>query len=209
MKKYAMVLVAILVLVFLFVSCSTLYPAKVATSAPFEYMQGVGIANKGGISSWSVEYYVDDFQNKTNRAYVTQSDMPIEGSFSNSATNNSPAYSKFLIDRNSVGLALFEYKSLIPVTAITSDRAYIKIQTEDGTVIDLGSFGFTNENKRVWINNPTAVLQLFESFVNSPIVKMRIEIKSSYGTPSIYNFNIPTNGFEEMYHNAFIGDQAD
>ncbi len=106
-------------------------------------------------------------------------------------------------------MELYEYDSSIPVTAISSDRAHIKIQTDDGNIIDLGSFGFTFQNKRILIDNimGNAVLLLFEAFVISPTVKMRIEVRSGYGSSSIYNFNIPTNGFEEMYHNAFLGGQ--
>lgn len=207
MRKYFTLLSLTLVILFLFTSCTTL--SSSSETNPFEYMQSVEIINKGGFSSWKVSYYVDEFKNKTDVAYVIQSNNLTKGNFSNSATNNSTAYVKFLINKNSVYLELYEYDSSIPVTAISSDRAHIKIQTDDGNVIDLGSFGFTFQNKRILIDNimGNAVLQLFEAFVISPTVKMRIEVKSSYGSSSIYNFNIPTNGFEEMYHNAFLGGQ--
>ncbi|MFA5603167.1 MAG: hypothetical protein WDA21_05540, partial [Bacilli bacterium] len=145
-------------------------------------MQSVEIINKGGFSSWKVNYYVDEFKNKTDVAYVIQSNNLTKGNFSNSATNNSSAYVKFLVNKNSVYLELYEYDSNFPVTAISSDRAHIKIQTDDGNVIDLGTFGFTFQNKRILIDNimGNAVLQLFEAFVISPTVKMRIEVKSSY-----------------------------
>lgn len=205
MRKIFKVISATLFSILILVGCTTL-PERYTTK-PFEYMQNVEIINKGGFSSWQVNHYVDEFYIKTDVAYVTQASNFTQGHFSNSATNNSPAYVKFLVDENFVYLELYEYNTNFPVTAISSDKAHIKIQTYDGNVIDLGSFSFTFHNKRILIDNimTNAVKQLFEAFVISSIVKMRIEVKSSYGSSSIYNFNIPTNGFEEMYHNAFIG----
>jgi len=206
MKKNFKALYFSLVIILLSISCSTI-SIKYETK-PFEYMQDVEIINKGGYSSWKFDYYVDEFKNKTDKAYVTQSNTFTKGTFSNSATNNSPAYIQFLVNKNSIYLELYEYVNKFPVTAIGSDRAYIKIQTDNLDVIDLGSFGFTFHNKRILIDNikTNAVKQLFEAFVISSTVRMRIEIRSSYGSSSIYNFSIPTNGFEEMYHNAFIGE---
>lgn len=206
MIKNYKVLSTTLVSLLLLVGCST--PIVRYETSPFEYMKSVEIINKGGFSSWKFDYYVDDFKNKTEIAYVIQSNMYTKGNFSNSATNNSAAYVRILVNRSSIYLELYEYDSNFPVTASSSDKAHIKIQTDDGIVIDLGSFGFTFQNKRILIDNimKNAVLQLFEAFVKSPTVKMRIEVKSSYGSSSIYNFSIPTNGFEEMYHNAFIGE---
>ena len=209
MRKNYKVLFALLVSLLLFVGCSTLFERYETEleryeTEPFKYMQSVEIINKRGFSSWKFDYYVDDFKNKTDIAYVKQSNNFTKGNFSNSATNYSPAYAEFLVNRDSIYLELYEYNSYFPVTASSSDKAHIKIQTDDGNVIDLGSFGFTFNNKRILIDN-IMVKQLFEAFVTSPTVKMRIEVKSSFGSSSIYNFSIPTNGFEEMYHNAFIG----
>ena len=220
MRKNYKVLFALLVSLLLFVGCSTLFERYETEleryeTEPFKYMQSVEIINKRGFSSWKFDYYVDDFKNKTDTAYVKQSNNFTKGNFSNSATNYSPAYAEFLVNRDSIYLELYEYNSYFPVTASSSDKAHIKIQTDDGNVIDLGSFGFTFNNKRILINNKILLIsslmtnpvkQLFEAFVTSPTVKMRIEVKSSFGSSSIYNFSIPTNGFEEMYHNAFIGE---
>lgn len=209
-----MILCITLVILFSFTSCLTSYLIsekvendKVAENeAVFEYMKSVEIINRGGLSAWEVRYYVDEFGSPTATPYV-KNKVLFKGSFSNTATNNSSMYAKFLINKYDVDIELFEYDRQWPVTGSGSDKAYIKIQTENGTVYDLGGCDFVYNGKRIIINNHSNrnIETLFRAFVENSVVKFRIEIKGKYSSYSdIYNFTVETHGFEEMYSNAFI-----
>lgn len=208
MRKIVLVLFMI---VFSFSCFATVdnYANENYKTAGFEYMSTVEVTNVGGISSWEISYYVDEFGDKTENVFVNNKAY-IEGKFSNSATNNSDCYALFLVNKNNVEIILYEYDSLYPVTKISSDKAYIKIKTEDGTVYDFGSTIFTSQN-RILIENSYSyehdVETLFKAFVENRYVTMSIQIKnSSINSTSQYVIKIPTNGFEEMYHKAFIGE---
>jgi len=60
---------------------------------------------------WSLSYYVDNFGQDTNEAYVSN-DTPIFGTFSNSATTDSLLRVDFLVDDDNVCVFLYEYGTL-------------------------------------------------------------------------------------------------
>lgn len=216
MKKPTIVFCLCLSLFVLFfsTSCITSYiignevekKEKEENAAVFDYMKSVEIINRGGISSWEVRYYVDEFGSPTSSPYVTNKEY-FKGTFSNTATNGSTMYARFLINKYYADIELFEYDSKYPVTGSGSDKAKVKIQVEDGTVYDLGSYGFVYNGKRILIDNHSNrnLETLYKAFVENTTVKFRIEIKASYSSFSdVYNFTVDTRGFEEMYSNAFI-----
>ena len=61
-------------------------------------------------SKWEPGEYVDEFKIPTGNKYIVTSSV---GVFSNSATNNSELYASVQIDRNNIGIMLWEYGSYL------------------------------------------------------------------------------------------------
>ena len=92
------------------------------------YTEPIGIIQ----TNWEVDYYVDEFGDKTNDAYVRGE---FHGTFSNSATNGSSLTVYVYMDKdkpNRIAFRLLEYDSH-KATAISSDKVTLKIKTEIGT----------------------------------------------------------------------------
>ncbi len=58
-------------------------------------------------SAWEINYYVDDFGDKTDKQYQVYFDS--EGKFSNSATSGSELFAKVIIDEKYIRFDLYEY----------------------------------------------------------------------------------------------------
>ncbi len=72
----------------------------------------VRLANIDNLGVWEIGYYVDDFGEKTKKAYVS---TELLGTFSNSATTNSNLRVRFLIDNQSIRIQLYEYARNHPI----------------------------------------------------------------------------------------------
>jgi len=69
-----------------------------------------GASDPTNTGMWEIRYYVDEFDNPTTEGYITNTKW-IWGTFNNSATTNSDLKVKWLIDKDSIALKLFEYGS--------------------------------------------------------------------------------------------------
>lgn len=79
-----------------------------------------------------VDRYVDDFGNYTNKKYVKNTFL-IEGTFSNTATQNSELNARLLIDSyNDMSIMLFEYGGNNPVKSYGDESYYINVQDNNG-----------------------------------------------------------------------------
>lgn len=155
-------------------------------------------------SMWSIGHYVDDFGNSTDRPYLYFSEVYAPGIFSNSATNASPMWAQFFIEEDNIGIELYEYNLKMPVTLLSFENAYLKIQTEDRETINLGRCEIYNNGRRLVLKS-SKVQKLFEALATGKIIQFRMEVSSQYGTPSIYNFFVGTAGFIRAYQEAFLG----
>ena len=73
----------------------------------------IRLSNINNLGIWEIQYFVDEFGNKTNEPYITTT---VHGTFSNSATENSRLRVTFIISsRESIGIQLFEYDRNNPV----------------------------------------------------------------------------------------------
>ncbi len=217
MKKILILTVMCLFVIFSMTSCITAFLVSEAQDKerqengekPYNYMVSlVGIDENEVDSAWEKDYYVDEFGNPTNEPFIKLKDYYARGHFSNSATNSSSMSAKFLVNKNTVGIELFEYSGMYPVTGLSSEYAYIKIQTEDGSVYELKPCSFILNNKRIIVRNEyyNNVEILFKAFSENDSVKFRIEVKGSYSNSSIYNFTLDTRGFVQTYLETFSGD---
>lgn len=148
MKKLIALLIA-LVLVCSLAACGgsktpteTLIPTQ--TSTPTEAATPTPIETTTPVPDvWKQDYYVDDFKQPTKFAYVMNT-VPFIGTFSNSATTDSPLLVDILIDHgfeDRTGVAtifLYEYASNLVKNSGSYDEEYdISIKTDDGTVSEL------------------------------------------------------------------------
>jgi hypothetical protein len=90
------------------------------------------LANINNTGIWSVGHYVDDFGEPTKQGYISNRNY-IQGTFSNTATQNSDLNVTFLItNSNKISFQLYEYANNNPVKAYSSLSYTVMIQDKDG-----------------------------------------------------------------------------
>lgn len=98
-----------------------------------EEKEKIRLANQNNTGIWEIDYYIDEFGDKTKVGYINNREL-IKGSFSNSATQDSPLDVKFLISNpKDISIKLFEYAGNNPVKAISSENYLVKIKDSEGT----------------------------------------------------------------------------
>ena len=151
-------------------------------------------------SNWSIEYYLDEFQEQTDEPYIIGD---FKGSFSNSATTNSVLNVQVLIDSTRVRFKFFEYG-----THLLKDAGSFKFRykTQDGAT---GEIGFLSNDPYGYIGNYNAFLyeyeintKLRELFINNSIIKFSCNNTEYYSDE--YNFEINTKGLNEALKKANI-----
>ena len=91
----------------------------------------IRLANIGNLGIWEVQYFVDDFGERTKEGYITTKN-PIYGTFSNTATQNSDLRVHFIIaGKQNVAIELFEYNSNNPVKGYR-DTYRVLVQDSNG-----------------------------------------------------------------------------
>ena len=183
MKRY---LIGLIVVLLCLTGC--------ASTAGYEYMNTVEVSGDAGL--WETKYYVDNFKNPTDEAYITTTSI---GTFTNSATNGSELIAKVIVNENNVEVELLEYGSY-PINIIGNSLRNVKINF-DGQTVNLGNAWFDSSTKRLLISNKK-IVSLFQALVEHEKVTMYITI-DNYGR-STYLFDIYSAGFEYNYKEAFL-----
>lgn len=108
----------------------------------YEFVQGSGgggaAQTSGGSEAapgiWSVNYYVDDFQQPTDEWYIT-ANTSFSGTFSNSATTNSKLAVQVAVDAEDIAFFLYEYgrSQVKNPSSNYVDEYDITMRTADGT----------------------------------------------------------------------------
>ena len=141
---------------------------------------------------WETAFYVDEFKNPTNEAYIRNSEVFV-GTFSNSATTNSKLYARILIDAEDIAIKLWEYGS-IEVNAYST--TYYDITILDDTGNKHYTNGTMHENsERIYFEDWTfaSLLQQNEK------LKIYIVENSKYGYNSTYLFEVTNGNFNTEY----------
>jgi len=81
-------------------------------------------------AQWTTKFYVDDFGEPTDKSYQI---FVANGTFSNSATQNSEAIYKFVKDDEGIVLSVYEYGSKL-ATDIENTFEVVKLKTPSGVV---------------------------------------------------------------------------
>ena len=94
-------------------------------------------------AQWKKNFYVDDFGDKTDQSYES---LSAEGTFSNSATQNSKATYTFIKDDASVLVNVYEYGRSL-ATDIDHTFETVKIKQPSGSVVTIERVFFTKGGK--------------------------------------------------------------
>lgn len=143
-------------------------------------------------SSWELGEYNDEFGQPSGKKYIV---TEAYGVFSNSATTNSTLYAAVQIDKENIGIMLWEYGNHLVKGTFDYENYSITILDENGT-----KHYFTGTiykgNTRVYFkySDRDAVINLLQT--NDTL---KIYLKSSKYSISTYLFTIETKGFSEMY----------
>lgn len=82
-------------------------------------------------ASWNIDYYIDNYREKTDEAFITNQDY-ILGIFSNSATSNSKLHVKFLISSDKdLAIKLYEYGGSNPVKSFREEKYKFEYKGSD------------------------------------------------------------------------------
>lgn len=180
------------------------YRCSLCNKEKREYQSALGHTTSTGTCSrcgksfaaWEIAFYVDEFNNPTNDAYLRNSDI-IYGSFSNSATTNSTLYARILIDTEDIAIKLWEYGSNV-VEAYTSTDYNITI------LDDSGQKHYTTG--KMYKNGDRIVLEdwtIVNLLQKNTQLKIYIQENSKYGVNSTYLFTIENGNFNSIYYNFY------
>ena len=132
-----------------------------------------------------MNHYVNDFGDKTEKGYITNVGF-IAGSFSNSATQDSPLNVQFLIDKDmDASIQLFEYAGNNPVKAYDYDSYSVNVKDRDGKALRLR--GTNYKSNRLTIEKPDSK-KLHDALLKGG--KLQFMIRESDSPTTVYNFTI-------------------
>jgi predicted small lipoprotein YifL len=147
---------------------------------------------------WSVEYYVDDFEQPTDQWYISNySSGDFVGKFSNSATTDSKLLVQFLIDQENIAIVLLEYgKNVVKNSSTRSVVTYdITIRTADGADHEMTGTLYCGGD-RIVIDDAYKS-SVYDMFCQEGDIIFRI-VESERPTTT-YLFTAKTANFGELY----------
>lgn len=148
----------------------------------------IKLANINNLGAWEIGYYVDDFGERTGEFFVS---MFVYGTFSNSATTNSNLKVRFMIDKNSSRIQLYEYAGDHPVKG--EGFIYFKIRDKNNKEYEIRAYNSDNGNTTI---EKEYDKKLRNILLNGGEIKFVAEA-DKYSSPSTYKFTINNaNWFE-------------
>ena len=159
-----------------------------------EEKERIRLENLNNTGMWSVRYYVDEFGEKTNQGYITNT-LSIKGTFSNTATQDSRLNVDFLITNSyKISFQLYEYAGNNPVKAYSSESYRVLIQDKDGNRY---KFTATNYSDRLQFDKTTS-RKVHNILMKGGSIKFKVV---EIDTPTTeYEFTIPK---ADWYENAY------
>ena len=145
---------------------------------------------------WTINEYVNDFEELTGEKYLLQESE--NGSFSNSATTNSKLTGEILIDKEDIRIMLKEYgKYYVKDEELIS----FKVKGKNDSVIDLGDYNFIDNQGYIDINKSE---QLLNILLKGGVVKF---YGRRNGGRSTYNFTISGDHLKEALDEIGVSPQ--
>ena len=146
--------------------------------------------------TWKSSFYVDEFDNPTNEAYISNSNY-FYGTFSNRATTDSKLCALVLIDAEKICIKLWEYGSQ-EVKAYSNTNYKITILDDDGNKHYTNGTMYKN-GERIRLTDWTLVNLLYDN----EHLKIYIQENSEYGVNSTYLFSITNGNFNSVYYDFY------
>ncbi len=159
-----------------------------------EEKERVRLANINNLGMWEIGHFVDEFGERTTEKYIANSE-PITGTFSNTATQDSPLLVNILItDTRHVAILLYEYARNNPVKA--SSREYYRVFVKDSSGNRL-SMTAENNSDRLRFDGDIGE-EIHSALLKGGTIEFRI---SEFSRPtSQYAFTITdANWYENAY----------
>lgn len=160
------------------------------------------ITDPDDLGIWELTYYVDKFKQPTGDAYIRNTSL-VNGTFSNSATNDSKLRVRFLIDDNSISMMLYEYGDHQVKNSYSSYDKEYDIYVLDALGTQHEFYGYIRPNgDRIYIDDDSYFRENEEDFLT--ILKrggtVRFYIEESEREVNQYNFSIDdATGFAAAY----------
>lgn len=141
----------------------------------------IKLANINNLGIWEIGYYVDNFGEATKEPYIS---TDLSGKFSNSATTNSDLNVRFLVDKSSIRIQLYEYAGNHPIKG--EGIIYFKIRDKNGKEHEIRAFNSSTGNTNV---DQDDFKKLKNILLSGGTIKF-IALAGKYGSPSQYSFTI-------------------
>lgn len=144
-------------------------------------------------SDWRIDYYVDEFNDKTDKPYVLGA---FSGKFKNSATNNGALTALVYLDierEDKVAVRLLEYNRMV-ISTSKNDKIEMNVKDQEGNKY---SFILTAEDSDVWAKKMD-LRRLVEGIES---LSCNIVISNDYSRDS-YTFKINNIGLKDLLEEA-------
>ena len=141
----------------------------------------IKLANINNLGDWEIGYYVDDFGERTGEYFVSRY---IDGTFSNSATTNSELKVRFMIDKNSSRIQLYEYAGNHPIKG--EGFIYFKVRDKNNKEHNIRAYNSDYGNTSIEKEHDYLLRKIL---LAGGQIKFIAEA-DKYGSPSTYKFTI-------------------
>lgn len=156
------------------------------------------LVSLGLFAEWQIGDFIDDFGDTTGEHFLY---CMAEGTFSNSATSNSPCIVRVVANLNNVYLVPYVSKFEFEIHEYNNDNPVQEFYEDSKSIIrikdDLGKTTSYTESNSKYSNNWNVLYNndmesFYQQLVSNNLIKVAI---SCEGTK--YNFSIPSDGFVE------------
>ncbi|MBQ9065065.1 MAG: hypothetical protein IJ123_06435 [Blautia sp.] len=150
---------------------------------------------------WAKRYYLDDFGNQTDKAYIIN-DNNFTGTFSNSATTDARLKAAVYVEPSSVSISLLEYdNSLVRGYYSRGQTFLISVQTQTEGTVEMQGILYQGASGILLGDYSTRFIDLLKTGG-----ELKVFIKDAEdGMPS-YLFTIPgSSDFANLYSSTFGG----
>jgi len=158
--------------------------------------------NFDGSGIWEINYFVDDFGDKTDEGYIANKDF-IEGVFSNSATTNSNLFGYFIISsKREIAIKLLEYGSSV-VKAYSTEYYNVSIKDSEGETYSLRGTMFEGGD-RLYIDHgfgKNKISKMHNIMMKGGEVVVVIK-EDDYGLTT-YRLSFDSDGYKNTFNTLF------
>ena len=110
------------------------------------------IADTEAMNLWSVNYYVDNFNQPTEDWFITTQKL-FAGTFNNSVATNGALGARLVVDPDYITITLHSYQDINPDKNVGFDKTFnITMRTSDGTDHNLSGI-FYSQNDRIFVDD--------------------------------------------------------